>query len=67
MHVRAQQMLNGMPVVGAELILHADAASGRVLVVNGRFAKGDGVPSKAKIDAARASPPAAAPTCLAHS
>lgn len=53
-HVRAQQMLHGMPVVGAELILHADAASGRVLVVNGRFAKDDGAPSKAEIDAAKA-------------
>ncbi len=37
MHLRFQQYLNNLPVLGAELILHVDAATGEVLAVNGTF------------------------------
>ncbi|HEV2853688.1 MAG TPA: M4 family metallopeptidase [Thermoanaerobaculia bacterium] len=44
LHVRVQQRLNGLPVVGAELLLHADAATGEVYAVNGRFVPDTGLP-----------------------
>lgn len=37
-HVRLSQTIAGLPVVGSELIVHADVQTGRVLGVNGRFA-----------------------------
>jgi len=37
LHVRFQQYLNDLPVVGAELTVHADGLSGRVHAVTGRF------------------------------
>ncbi|MEA2490915.1 MAG: bacillolysin [Acidobacteriota bacterium] len=37
-HVRLAQSIAGLPVNGAELIVHADAKSGKVVGVNGRFA-----------------------------
>ncbi|HEX2061895.1 MAG TPA: M4 family metallopeptidase, partial [Thermoanaerobaculia bacterium] len=37
-HVRMQQSIAGLPVVGGELIVHAEAKSGKVIGVNGRFA-----------------------------
>ncbi len=43
-HVRFQQHLNGLPVVGADMYLHADAETGRVYAVNGDFAPDLGVP-----------------------
>ncbi len=42
-HVRLEQTLNGLRVVGAEMIVHADAATGRVEAVNGYFAPNHGV------------------------
>ncbi|MCP5111654.1 MAG: hypothetical protein GY953_12545, partial [bacterium] len=48
-HVRFHQFLNGLRVVGAELIVHADAGTGEVYAVGGRFAPDSGVaiPTKA--------------------
>lgn len=40
-HARFDQYFNGLRVVGAELIVHADAATGDVYAVNGYFAPGD--------------------------
>ena len=37
-HVRADQYINGLRVVGADMVLHADAATGQVESVNGLFA-----------------------------
>lgn len=37
-HVRLMQSIAGLPVIGADVVVHADARSGRVLGVNGRFA-----------------------------
>ncbi|MCP4250522.1 MAG: hypothetical protein GY778_26050, partial [bacterium] len=42
-HVRLDQTLNGLRVVGAQMIVHADAATGRVEAVNGYFAPNRGV------------------------
>ncbi|MCB1036638.1 MAG: peptidase M4 family protein, partial [Acidobacteria bacterium] len=53
-HVRVRQLLHGLPVVGAELIVHAEKASGRVLAVNGRFLAGSGQPASAEISAKEA-------------
>ena len=36
-HVRFEQYLDGLRVVGAELIVHSEADSGKVYAVNGRF------------------------------
>lgn len=46
-HVRFQQHLNGLPVVGAQMYLHADAATGGVYAVNGEFAPDVEVPAPA--------------------
>lgn len=54
LHVRAQQFLHGLPVVGAELILHSDVRTGEVYAVNGRFIPDTGLPLKPEIDAERA-------------
>ena len=43
-HTRFHQYINGMRVVGAELIVHSDAKSGAVYAVNGNFARDAGVP-----------------------
>jgi vibriolysin len=48
-HVRLQQRLNGLPVFGAEYIVHADA-EGNVIAMNGRFAPDRDLPRFAKID-----------------
>jgi vibriolysin len=42
-HFRAQQYLRGLPVVGAELLVHTDARSGEVFIVNGHFARDENV------------------------
>lgn len=49
-HVRLQERLNGLPVVGAEYIVHADA-SGNVFAMNGRFAPGRNLPRDPEVDA----------------
>jgi Zn-dependent metalloprotease len=48
-HVRLQQRLNGLPVVGAEYIVHADAA-GNVIAMNGRFAPDRNLPRHAEMN-----------------
>lgn len=50
-HVRVSQSIAGLAVVGAELIVHADAKSGRVIGVNGRFAADRGLPRQAEVNA----------------
>lgn len=54
LHIKTQQKLHGLPVVGAELILHADAATGEVFAVNGRFIPDNGLPRDPAIDPERA-------------
>ncbi len=50
-HMRFQQYLNGLPVVGAELLLHADRDTGEVTVLNGRFLPDEiGLPTAAEIN-----------------
>ncbi|MFP5245807.1 MAG: M4 family metallopeptidase, partial [Thermoanaerobaculia bacterium] len=48
-HVRLQQRLNGLPVVGAEYIVHADAA-GNVFALNGRFVPDRDLPRDAELN-----------------
>ncbi len=52
-HVRLQQYYNGLLVVGGEIVVHADAATGEVRVVNGQFVPDEGLPTRARV-AARA-------------
>ena len=49
-HVRFQQTYNGLPVVGAQMVLHADA-NGRVYAVNGEFVPGRDLPFSPALDA----------------
>ena len=49
-HVRLQERINGLPVVGAEYIVHADA-DGRVFAMNGRFAADRDLPRHAELNA----------------
>jgi Zn-dependent metalloprotease len=49
-HVRFQQYLNDLPVVGGELTVHADGLSGRVHAVSGRFVSGEGLASEPAIE-----------------
>ncbi|MBZ5709073.1 M4 family metallopeptidase [Nannocystis pusilla] len=43
-HVRFQQYLHDLPVVGGGLTVHADAASGQVHAVSGRFVPAEALP-----------------------
>lgn len=54
LHVRTQQRINSLPVVGAELILHSDAKTGEVYAINGRFIPDNGLPFEPGIDAGKA-------------
>lgn len=54
LHVRARQRIHGLPVVGAELILHSDAATGEVYAVNGRFIPDPGLPVEPGLDPEKA-------------
>lgn len=49
-HVRFQQYLNDLPVVGAQLTVHADGLSGRVHAVTGRFVAGEELASEPAIE-----------------
>lgn len=49
-HVRFTQQLNGLPVAGARMMLHADA-DGRVFGANGEFVRGDKWPLTPALDA----------------
>jgi vibriolysin len=48
-HVRLQERLRGLPVVGAEYIIHSDA-SGKVKGMNGRFSADRDLPRNASVD-----------------
>lgn len=48
-HVRLQQRIHGLPVVGAEYIVHADA-HGWVIAMNGRFTPDRDLPREAEIN-----------------
>ncbi|PYQ28635.1 MAG: hypothetical protein DMF56_15485 [Acidobacteria bacterium] len=50
-HIKFQEKYRGLPVVGAEMIVHADA-SGNVIALNGRFMPGDDekLPRHATVD-----------------
>ncbi|MEW5877482.1 MAG: M4 family metallopeptidase [Acidobacteriota bacterium] len=50
-HVRFQQTFQGRPVVGAELIVHLEAASGKVLAINGKFVPASEVPTQPLLEA----------------
>jgi len=49
-HVRLQERLHGLPVIGAEYIVHSDA-NGNVIAMNGRFAAGRDLPRNPTVDA----------------
>lgn len=53
-HVRTQEMINGMPVIGAELVLHANEANGRVRALNGNFVPDVDLPIAATVNSADA-------------
>lgn len=48
-HIRLQQRINGLPVVGAEYIVHTDADR-NVVGMNGRFTPDRGLPREAAVD-----------------
>jgi Zn-dependent metalloprotease len=50
-HVRMAQTIAGLPVVGVELIVHADFQTGRILGVHGRFAIDRGLPRSPRLNA----------------
>jgi Zn-dependent metalloprotease len=49
-HVRMQERVNGLPVIGAEYIVHSDAA-GNVIAMNGRAVSGRDLPRHPSVDA----------------
>ena len=49
-HVRFDQRLNGLPVAGAGMVLHA-RADGTITGVNGEFVNGDKLPVRPGLDA----------------
>ena len=48
-HIRMQERFNGLPVVGAEYIVHADS-EGRVIAMNGRFSPTRDLPRNPTMD-----------------
>src|SRR6185369_3038064 len=52
-HVKFQQSLRGLPVVGAQYVVHSDAA-GNVRAINGRFAADRDLPRNPTVDAVTA-------------
>jgi len=50
-HVRLQQYHHGLAVVGGEVVIHADEATGEVQVVNGRFVPDEGLPDRPRVGA----------------
>lgn len=53
-HIKAEQRLRGLPVVGGELVVHADARTGEVHLVNGNFAPDRGLPRAPSVAAGTA-------------
>ncbi len=52
-HFKLRETLRGLPVVGAEYIVHADA-DGNVFAINGRFVPDKDLPKKATVEATTA-------------
>ena len=52
-HLRFEQTINGLPVVGSDVYMHVDAF-GKVLFINGDFAQNDVRAEKASLDAEQA-------------
>ncbi len=50
-HSRIQQRLNGLPVVGTQVIVHADELTGEVYSVNGRWVTSAGLAAQASMGA----------------
>lgn len=50
LHVRFQQYLNDLPVIGGELTVHADGLSGRVHAVTGRYLGGEALASEPEVE-----------------
>lgn len=48
-HVKLQERLHGLPVIGAEYIVHSDR-EGRVFAMNGRFTPGRDLPRNPTVD-----------------
>lgn len=53
-HVRLSQRIAGVPVVGSEVIVHADIRTGEVFGVNGRFAIDRGLPRAPRVSGSEA-------------
>jgi len=53
-HVRIQQRIHGLPVVGAQAIVHANEFTGEVYAVNGRFVSSKGLRSRPRMAAIQA-------------
>jgi vibriolysin len=53
-HIRVNQEINGLPVIGAQLIVHIDTESRDVLSVNGKFVPSVGLLREASIGASEA-------------
>jgi vibriolysin len=53
-HVRLQQYVDGLPVVGGELVVHIDTATTEIYLVSGRFLPAGDLPTTPAIDAHRA-------------
>ena len=49
-HIKMQQKLRGLPVIGAEYIVHVDA-TGKIYAMNGRFTPDNDLPRHATVDA----------------
>lgn len=58
-HVKFQETLRGLPVFGAEFVVHSDK-NGNVFAMNGRFAPDDNLPRNPSVDAVAATQRAAA-------
>lgn len=57
-HVKFQETLRGLPVFGAEYVVHSDA-NGNVFAMNGRFVPDDNLPRNPSVDAVAATQRAA--------
>jgi Zn-dependent metalloprotease len=64
-HVKFQQTLRGLPVFGAEYIVHTDA-NGNVRAMNGRFAADRNLPRNPAVDAVTATDTAAKEAGIAN-
>ena len=53
-HVRFRQTLHGLPVVGAEVVVHADKATGKIYAVNGTFVPDENLPRRPVVGAEEA-------------